>query len=113
MPQVTPGENTDVAVVHQNQAENSRLLAPTKLGPCCAVEPVRGITVDLTVVHQCEVPSFTQAAKECLPVAGAIGIIHLDEPVLVADGDDEISVICGIYHGVGVGPVRKVVGMSG
>ncbi len=64
------------------------LLAPTKLGPCCRVEPIGGIGVDLTVIHQREVSLISKRPKNA-SVAGAIGIIHLDEPVLVTDRDEK------------------------
>ena len=102
----TCGEYSVVAVVHEHQVKDARIPIADETRSMLRVEPVSRVGVDLSVVHQREVSAFSKS-PENTSVAGTVGVVHLDKPVLVTNGDDEVSVIRGIDDGVRVGPVRK------
>ena len=72
------------------------------------VEPVRGVG-RIRDTLQGEITLIAQMPED-VARARTIGIVDFDQPVLVADGNDQIAVVGGVDHGVGVGPIGKQIG---
>ena len=74
------------------------------------VEPVRGVG-GIRDTLQGEITLIAKM-PENVARTGTIGIIDFDQPVLVTDGNDQIAVVGGVDHGVGVGPIGKRKGLA-
>lgn len=99
------GEDAVVTVVEKDQGEFSAGVGGDEGRAMLGEEPVGGIggvgyALEGEVALETEMP-------EDVSRAGAIIVVNFEEPILVADGDDEVAVVWGIEDGVGVGPIGE------
>ena len=124
-PQVPPATIDNaavVAVIEENQAELAGRVRGGEGRAVLGEEPVGGVGVRRAVgVQESEVGDvlcrrvggkYGAELPEDVSGAGAVVVVNFDEPILVADGDDEVAVVLGIDDGVGVSPVRIHVGTT-
>src|SRR5271168_2984346 len=82
------GKFAIIAIVHKAELEDSGRVGAHEIGVVLSVKPVGGVDGPL----QGKVSAFPQLPEDRAG-PGPILIVDLDDPVLVANGDQEIAVV--------------------